>query len=116
MDFYGYFNETWLCQLWALGWIDAFRSNAPREGLGNTNNYSEASIRTLQIHISYVHGGIGWLLNKLISNTIPKMANNLEFAGVKGWTKIKKSRSLAAVERRYDEARQIKFHLPQLKQ
>jgi hypothetical protein len=106
-DFYTYFAENWLCQLWALGWIDAFRNNAPREGLGNTNNFSEASIRSMQMHLGYMRGGIGWLVKQLILNTIPKMANKVEFQGTKGWKKTKKSRSLLAVERRYEEARQI---------
>ncbi len=56
--------------MWAVAWIDAFRGALPREGLKNTNNYSEAAIRSVQMHLEDKRGGIAWLIKKLVDSSI----------------------------------------------
>lgn len=55
LDFFDYFSSNWLCDLWAISWLDMDRPGC-RDGIHNTNNCCESFFKTL---LRSFLGGVG---------------------------------------------------------
>lgn len=69
------FEDVWFSDEWIIGWVDLFRGRLSREGLQNTNNYSESGIRILEQEINTKNSyrsGLQHLFSSIVLNSIPR--------------------------------------------
>jgi len=99
------FRTSWEADDWIVGFVDVFRGGLAREGIQNTNNYSESAIRVVEDEVHSFNNrraGIENLVVRLAMVSLPRSEKIITSSSVVRYTKAEK-----AVLKRFDSAKLV---------